>query len=252
MKQSSANLTPDKSHVTICGVRLYSGAEFPAQILERALSERTPVRIGFAASDELVRAQREVDVRHSLAKIEYLYIDGRPIYVFGRLLRKIIYYTPAHTVVNDIMFIVKPVRVLHVHWDNTHCRKSVKPFVQKKHKVCFVKEGLTTSQIITFIQKELDAYESSLDVVCCYLGTPLHHVVIANLHSSKPISYVALGSAIDVASGSLSVAPRWMQLSCLGWFHRMVQDPIRLFPRYLKDCAVFYYFVKYHILRIKK
>ncbi|WP_234542744.1 WecB/TagA/CpsF family glycosyltransferase [Streptomyces shenzhenensis] len=43
---------------------------------------------------------------------------------------------------------------------------------------------------------------------------------------------VGVGGSFDVVAGLRSRAPRWMQRAGLEWFHRLVQEPRRMFLRY--------------------
>jgi N-acetylglucosaminyldiphosphoundecaprenol N-acetyl-beta-D-mannosaminyltransferase len=43
---------------------------------------------------------------------------------------------------------------------------------------------------------------------------------------------VGVGGSFDVVAGLRSRAPRWMQRTGLEWFHRLVQEPRRMFLRY--------------------
>ncbi|MFE8949147.1 WecB/TagA/CpsF family glycosyltransferase [Streptomyces sp. NPDC007856] len=43
---------------------------------------------------------------------------------------------------------------------------------------------------------------------------------------------VGVGGSFDVVAGVRSRAPRWMQRAGLEWFHRLVQEPRRMFLRY--------------------
>ncbi|MGW0206721.1 WecB/TagA/CpsF family glycosyltransferase [Streptomyces sp. NPDC003233] len=43
---------------------------------------------------------------------------------------------------------------------------------------------------------------------------------------------VGVGGSFDVVAGLRSRAPRWMRRSGLEWFHRLVQEPRRMFLRY--------------------
>ena len=44
---------------------------------------------------------------------------------------------------------------------------------------------------------------------------------------------VGVGAAFDYLAGNISRAPKWMQKLNLEWLYRLLQDPIRLFSRYL-------------------
>lgn len=46
--------------------------------------------------------------------------------------------------------------------------------------------------------------------------------------------FLAVGDAFALVAGLRSFAPVWMQRSGLTWVHRLMQEPRRLFPRYLR------------------
>jgi len=46
---------------------------------------------------------------------------------------------------------------------------------------------------------------------------------------------IGVGAAFDFHAGLKPQAPRWMQRSGLEWFYRLLQEPARLGPRYLKN-----------------
>lgn len=45
---------------------------------------------------------------------------------------------------------------------------------------------------------------------------------------------LGVGAAFDFAAGTVKRAPRWMQRIGLEWFYRMMQEPGRLWKRYMK------------------
>jgi len=44
---------------------------------------------------------------------------------------------------------------------------------------------------------------------------------------------VGVGAAFDYLAGNIKRAPMWMQKLNLEWLYRLIQDPLRLFSRYL-------------------
>lgn len=44
---------------------------------------------------------------------------------------------------------------------------------------------------------------------------------------------LGVGAAFDFIAGTVKRAPGWMQEMCLEWLYRILQDPVRLIPRYL-------------------
>ena len=44
---------------------------------------------------------------------------------------------------------------------------------------------------------------------------------------------IGVGAAFDYLAGNIKRAPKWMQKLNLEWLYRLLQDPVRLFTRYL-------------------
>ena len=45
---------------------------------------------------------------------------------------------------------------------------------------------------------------------------------------------LGVGAAFDYEAGNIQRAPLWMQRCSLEWLYRLMQDPVRLLPRYLQ------------------
>jgi len=54
---------------------------------------------------------------------------------------------------------------------------------------------------------------------------------------------MGVGGAFDVIAGKVTRAPRWMQKSGLEWLYRVIQEPRRMWKRYLVTNSVFIYLV---------
>lgn len=50
---------------------------------------------------------------------------------------------------------------------------------------------------------------------------------------------MGVGGSFDVIAGKTQRAPKWMQKSGLEWFFRFIQEPKRMFRRYLKGNTLF-------------
>ncbi len=75
--------------------------------------------------------------------------------------------------------------------------------------------------------------------------------VAANLgHIHAPM--MAIGAAFDFFAGNIKHAPRWMQNTGLEWFYRLIQDPKKLWKRYLTTNLYFIYLFMVCKLGIRK
>jgi N-acetylglucosaminyldiphosphoundecaprenol N-acetyl-beta-D-mannosaminyltransferase len=66
------------------------------------------------------------------------------------------------------------------------------------------------------------------------LGAPKQERWMAAHRGRIPAVMVGVGAAFDFLAGVKRQAPRWMQRSGLEWFFRLICEPRRLAPRYLK------------------
>jgi UDPglucose 6-dehydrogenase len=80
------------------------------------------------------------------------------------------------------------------------------------------------------------------DIVWIGLGTSKEKFWAAS-HMGKlaaPV-LIGVGAAFDFHAGAKRRPPRWVEESGLEWFFRLVQEPLRLGPRYLRDNPAFVY-----------
>lgn len=87
----------------------------------------------------------------------------------------------------------------------------------------------------------LDAVNAARpDIVLVSLTAPKQDMWIAqnkaNLH---PALYVGIGGAFEVMAGLAKRAPKWMHGAGLEWFFRLIQEPKRMYRRYLIEAPLF-------------
>jgi N-acetylglucosaminyldiphosphoundecaprenol N-acetyl-beta-D-mannosaminyltransferase len=81
---------------------------------------------------------------------------------------------------------------------------------------------------------------SKADLIWVGLSTPKQELWMAGhrdrLHAP---ALFGVGAAFDYLAGVLTEAPRWMQRMGLEWLYRMILEPKRLAPRYLRNNLAF-------------
>lgn len=76
--------------------------------------------------------------------------------------------------------------------------------------------------------------ECKPDIFWVGLSTPKQERFMAHyLHRLDTKLMVGVGAAFDVHTGRIKDAPTWMKTAGLQWLHRLVQEPKRLWKRYL-------------------
>lgn len=78
------------------------------------------------------------------------------------------------------------------------------------------------------------------DIMWIGLSTPKQErFMSANLARLDVPIMVGIGAAFDLVSGNVTQSPRWIQRSGFEWLFRLIQEPRRLWKRYLKNNPLF-------------
>jgi N-acetylglucosaminyldiphosphoundecaprenol N-acetyl-beta-D-mannosaminyltransferase len=80
------------------------------------------------------------------------------------------------------------------------------------------------------------------DIVWIGLSTPKQEQFMAeNLASLRCKVMIGVGAAFDIHTGHVKDAPQWVKTAGMQWFHRLCQEPSRLWKRYLLNNSGFLY-----------
>jgi len=87
-------------------------------------------------------------------------------------------------------------------------------------------------------------------IVWVGLSTPKQERFMAQYASRLPSSLmVGIGAAFDYHTGRLKDSPHWVKRAGLQWLHRLLQDPRRLWRRYLRNNPAFLWRTSLQMLR---
>lgn len=76
--------------------------------------------------------------------------------------------------------------------------------------------------------------DSNPAIVLVALGSPKQERLIERMRSTLPHAcWMGVGISLSFITGDVTRAPRWVQRLGLEWVHRLVQEPRRLFQRYI-------------------
>ena len=94
---------------------------------------------------------------------------------------------------------------------------------------------------------------SHADIVWIALGAPKQEIWMSE-HIERLASpvLIGVGAAFDFLSGEKKQAPLWMQRSGLEWFFRLLNEPSRLWKRYLYNNPRFVWYVTMQALGLRK
>lgn len=86
--------------------------------------------------------------------------------------------------------------------------------------------------------------ETRPDVVLVAMGVPRQEKwIFYNKDSMETKVLMAVGGFFDFASGAIKRAPRWVRQMRMEWLYRLIQEPGRLWRRYIFGNAEFLYYI---------
>ena len=94
--------------------------------------------------------------------------------------------------------------------------------------------------------------ESGAHIVLVGRGCPRQEKWVANHLGLIHAPMLAIGAAFDFIAGNIALAPKWIQDSGFEWFYRLVQEPNKLWKRYLITNTHFIYLFITYKLGIRK
>lgn len=93
-----------------------------------------------------------------------------------------------------------------------------------------------------------DIRQSGIGLLFVGLGCPKQEMWMAKVARGSGVVMFGVGGAFDVAAGTHPVPPRWVQRLGFHWLHRLLQEPRRLWRRYLFQNTRFAWIVIRHWL----
>lgn len=92
--------------------------------------------------------------------------------------------------------------------------------------------------------------DSKANLLFVAITSPKKEIFIEKWKKELKINYVmGVGGTFDIVAGKSKRAPKWMQNFGLEWFYRILQEPKRMWKRYLITNSIYFYLLLKEKLR---
>jgi len=85
---------------------------------------------------------------------------------------------------------------------------------------------------------------SKADILFVAISSPTKEIFLNTYKQELNVPFImGVGGSFDVVAGKVKRAPKWMQKRGLEWFYRLIQEPRRMWRRYLITNSLFIFYI---------
>ncbi|MBP7051875.1 MAG: WecB/TagA/CpsF family glycosyltransferase [Phycisphaerae bacterium] len=210
---------------------------------DSSIRTRSPILIGVVNAAKLVKARHDAQLRQSLAETSFTVADGVPVvWLSGACGCRL----PGRVAGIDIMseLLALADRQGYGVFFLGATQEVVERVVEHvRHKypgarIAGYRDGYFKSEQEQALADTIRT--SRADILLVAVPTPKKEVFLSKWrqHMEVPVCH-GVGGSFDVVAGITKRAPQWMQNCGLEWLYRVMQEPGRMWKRYLVTNAVF-------------
>ena len=203
-------------------------------------------RVAICNANTLVRSVKNIEIRNSINGFSIKTPDGYPVakalsFLTKHKFQRVDGYKVFLQTIADGL----EAGTTHYFFGNNEATtlqmiknlKNLFPGIKISGYIC--PENLTAEDLALKYKDKFEDIET--DIVWVSLGFPKQELFIDKIFSeiSPETNFVGIGGVFDWVAGTKKKAPEWVANIGLEWFIRLIQDPKRLYKRYLIDNTLF-------------
>jgi N-acetylglucosaminyldiphosphoundecaprenol N-acetyl-beta-D-mannosaminyltransferase len=214
--------------------------------IDQMVASRKPHYLATANVDFLVQAREDVELRRILFDADLILCDGTPLLWVSRLLGNPL---PERVAGADVvprliqLAAEKKYRLFLLGATPDSVSRAAANLRQAYSDL--IVAGYYSPPFNKLIEMDHEEIKARIlaakpDVLLVSFGCPKQEKWIAMHYRTLGVPVAAgVGATIDFLAGKVSRAPVWMRRSGFEWVYRLIQEPRRLFRRYVKDLWIF-------------
>ena len=216
-------------------------------IIDGAIAEKRSIHHVVVNAAKLVNAQKDAELKASIVNCDIINADGQAIVWAGRLLNKRL---PERVAGIDLMQELvklaaqKNYRIFFLGAKEEVVKKVVDIYASHfgEQIIAGYHNGYFKNYEEATVAKQIAA--SGADILFAAMSSPRKEIFLNTYKGVINVPFImGVGGSFDVVAGYVKRAPLWMQKAGLEWFYRLMQEPGRMWKRYLTTNSAFIYLV---------
>lgn len=211
--------------------------------VHRAIDTNAPLHIGVISASKVANMRRNAELRDAVLQSDIILADGMSVVWASKLLRR-----PLPERVAGIDLMTEILRAGSARGDRVYCFGATDEVLDAvKDHIARQYPGVVLAGSHNGYYKPedeakiaLDIAASNADVLFVAMSSPMKEQFLARYASQIKIAVThGVGGSFDVVAGKVKRAPKlWQRLGC-EWLYRVLQEPGRMWKRYLVTNTVF-------------
>lgn len=248
----------DKKRVTImdCPIDSLTMKE-TINLIDKSIKNRKSLHHVVVNAAKLVNMKKDNNLRESVVNCEIINADGQAVVWASKVLG-----SPLPERVAGIDLMENLVALAHKKGYKIFffgAREEVVAEVVKKYTAKYSSKIIAGYRNGYFKDEERikiaeQIAKSQADILFVAISSPIKEIFLNEFKDLLKVPFImGVGGSFDVVAGKVKRAPRWMQKCGLEWFYRVLQEPGRMWKRYLvTNTAFIWYIFKEKFFKKKK
>ncbi len=236
------------SRVNICNIPVDAlTMQQTIELIDHAIIEKRPIHHVVINAAKVVNAQKDNALKESIVNCDIINADGQAIVWAARLLNRPL---PERVAGIDLMGSLvklaaeKKYCIFFLGAKEEIVKQVVDTYADKYGKdiIAGYRNGYFGKEEEQSVAKQIA--DSGAQILFVAMSSPKKEIFLNSYKDLIQTPFImGVGGSFDVVAGFVKRAPVWMQKTGLEWFYRVIQEPERMWKRYLFGNAKFIYLV---------
>lgn len=229
------------------------------EIIDNSITLKQPIHHVVVNAAKVVNAQKNKELRDSIINCDIINADGMGVVWAARLLNTPLpERVPGIDLMENLVSLAsqKGYKIFFLGAREEVVKGVVEAYTQKfgDQILAGYRNGYFSKEEEPEVARQIAG--SGADILFVAITSPKKEIFLNTYKSLIHTPFImGVGGSFDVVSGLVKRAPQWMQKSGLEWLYRVIQEPGRMWKRYLVGNSKFIYLVfkeKVHQIFISK